>query len=144
MELKLVNASYFKQLFQTLRPQFKYSKNRIFVTPHFGTLLRLKKGVNHDLISLSVLDLHVSYYNGVIVLCKCFWFMFIIFISHFDLIVLSNIPLDIGCYSVMPCVYSGFTNSEHPETKWSIVSCWLLQTCTLGWSHLSKFCVDSS
>ena len=39
MELKFVNNSYFKQLFQNLRPNLQYSKNRIFVTSHFGTLL---------------------------------------------------------------------------------------------------------
>ena len=40
MELKFVNTSYFKQLFQNLRPKLQYSKNRIFVTSHFGTLCR--------------------------------------------------------------------------------------------------------
>ena len=40
MELKFVNNSYFKQLFQNLRSKLQYSKNRIFVTSHFGTLLR--------------------------------------------------------------------------------------------------------
>ena len=40
MELKFVNNCYLKQLFQNLRPKLKYSKNRIFVTSHFGTLLR--------------------------------------------------------------------------------------------------------
>ena len=39
MELKFVNASYFKQLFQNLRPKLQFSKHRIFVTSHFGTLL---------------------------------------------------------------------------------------------------------
>ena len=38
MELKFVNNSYFKKLFQNLRPKLQYSKNRIFVTSHFGTL----------------------------------------------------------------------------------------------------------
>ena len=38
MELKFANNSYFKQLFQNLRPKLQYSKNRIFVTSHFGTL----------------------------------------------------------------------------------------------------------
>ena len=38
MELKFVNKSYFKQLFQNIRPKLQYSKNRIFVTSHFGTL----------------------------------------------------------------------------------------------------------
>ena len=41
MELKFVNSSYFKQLFQNLRPKLQYSKIRIFVTSHFGTLLFL-------------------------------------------------------------------------------------------------------
>ena len=41
MELKFVNFSYFKQLFQNLRPKLQYSKNRIFVTSHFGTLFRI-------------------------------------------------------------------------------------------------------
>ena len=40
MELKFVNTSYFKQLFQTLRPGLQYSKNGIFVTSHFSTLFR--------------------------------------------------------------------------------------------------------
>ena len=39
MELKFVNNSYFKQLFQNLRPKLQYYKNIIFVTSHFGTLL---------------------------------------------------------------------------------------------------------
>ena len=39
MELKFVNNSYFKQLFQNLRLKLQYSKNRTFVTSHFGTLL---------------------------------------------------------------------------------------------------------
>ena len=39
MELKFVNNSYFKQFFQNLRPKLQYSKNRFFVTSHFGTLL---------------------------------------------------------------------------------------------------------
>ena len=39
MELKFVNSSYFWQLFQNLRPKLQNSKNRIFVTSHFGTLL---------------------------------------------------------------------------------------------------------
>ena len=39
MELKLVNSSYSRQLFQNLRPKLQNSKNRIFVTSHFGTLL---------------------------------------------------------------------------------------------------------
>ena len=38
MELKFVTNSYFKQLFQNLRPKLQYSKNRFFVTSHFGTL----------------------------------------------------------------------------------------------------------
>ena len=38
MELKFVNNSCFKQLFQNLRPKVQHSKNRIFVTSHFGTL----------------------------------------------------------------------------------------------------------
>ena len=38
MELKFVTYSYFKQLFQNLRPKLQYSKNRIFVTSHFGAL----------------------------------------------------------------------------------------------------------
>ena len=37
--LKFAADSYFKQLFQNLRPELKYSKNRVFVTSHFGTLL---------------------------------------------------------------------------------------------------------
>ena len=40
MRLKFVNTSYFKQLFQNLRPKLQYSKNRIFVTSHFGTLFK--------------------------------------------------------------------------------------------------------
>ena len=39
MELKFVNNSHFKQLFQNLRPKLHYSKNIIFVISHFGTLL---------------------------------------------------------------------------------------------------------
>ena len=39
MELQFVNNSYFKQLFQNLRPKLQYSKIRIFVTSHFFTLL---------------------------------------------------------------------------------------------------------
>ena len=39
MDLKFVNNSYFEQLFQSLRPKLQYSKNIIFVTSHFGTLL---------------------------------------------------------------------------------------------------------
>ena len=38
MELKFFTNSYFKQLFQNLKPKLKYSKNRIFMTSHFGTL----------------------------------------------------------------------------------------------------------
>ena len=38
MELKFVNNSYFKKLFQNLRPKLNYSKNIIFVTSHLGTL----------------------------------------------------------------------------------------------------------
>ena len=38
IELKFVNNSYFKELFQNLRPKEKYSKNIILVTSHFGTL----------------------------------------------------------------------------------------------------------
>ena len=38
MELKFVTNSYFKQLFHNLRPKLQYSKNRFFVTSHFGTL----------------------------------------------------------------------------------------------------------
>ena len=44
MELKFVTNSYFKQLFQNLRPKLQYSKYRIFVTSHFGTLLYLQYG----------------------------------------------------------------------------------------------------
>ena len=40
MELKFAINGYFKQLFQNLKPKLQYSKNRIFVTSHFGTLLR--------------------------------------------------------------------------------------------------------
>ena len=43
MELKFVNNSYFKQLFQNLRPKLQYFSNRIFVTSHFGTLLLFNK-----------------------------------------------------------------------------------------------------
>ena len=39
MELKFVNTSYFKLLFHNLRLNLQYSKNIIFVTSHFGTLL---------------------------------------------------------------------------------------------------------
>ena len=39
MELKFVNNSYFKQFFQNLRLKLQYSKNRLFMTSHFGTLL---------------------------------------------------------------------------------------------------------
>ena len=38
MELKFVTNSFFKQLFQNLRPKVQHSKNRFFVTSHFGTL----------------------------------------------------------------------------------------------------------
>ena len=38
MELKFVNASYFKQLFQNFGPKLQYSKNVIFMTSHFSTL----------------------------------------------------------------------------------------------------------
>ena len=41
MELKFFSTSYFKQLFQNLRPKLQYSKNRTFVTSHFGTLSQL-------------------------------------------------------------------------------------------------------
>ena len=41
MELKFVIISYFKQLFQNIRQKLQYSKNRIFVTSHFGTLLNI-------------------------------------------------------------------------------------------------------
>ena len=44
MELKFVNTTYFKKLFQNLRPKLQYSKNRIFVTSHFGTLLNFEPG----------------------------------------------------------------------------------------------------
>ena len=44
MEPKFVNKSYFKQLFQNLRPKAQHSKNRIFVTSHFGTLLGIFGG----------------------------------------------------------------------------------------------------
>ena len=39
IELKFVADSYFKQIFQNLRPKLQYSKKKIFVTSHFGTLL---------------------------------------------------------------------------------------------------------
>ena len=39
MDLKFVSYSYFEQLFQNVRPKLQYSKNRIFVTSHFGILL---------------------------------------------------------------------------------------------------------
>ena len=45
MELKFVNDSYFKQLFQNLRPKLQYSKNRTFVTSHFSTLLELERKI---------------------------------------------------------------------------------------------------
>ena len=41
MELKFASNSYFKQLFQNLRPKLQYSKNTIFVTSHIGTLLKV-------------------------------------------------------------------------------------------------------
>ena len=37
--IKICPLCYLKQLFQNLRPKLKYSKNRILVTSHFGTLL---------------------------------------------------------------------------------------------------------
>ena len=42
MELKFVNNGHFKQLFENLRPKLLYSKNIIFMTSHFGTLLTFK------------------------------------------------------------------------------------------------------
>ena len=38
MELIFVNNSYFKQLFQNLKPKLQYSKSKIFMTSYFGTL----------------------------------------------------------------------------------------------------------
>ena len=57
MELKFVNTSYFKQLFQKLRPKLQYSKNRIFVTSHFATLYRS---------SIYVLSMFIHFHN-----CQC-------------------------------------------------------------------------
>ena len=36
--VEIVRNSYFKQLFQNLRPKSQYSKIRIFLTSHFGAL----------------------------------------------------------------------------------------------------------
>ena len=59
MELKFVNTSYFKQYFQNLWPKlfFIFSKNIIFVTSHFGTLLA-SSCTNIISISTSFYDLH--------------------------------------------------------------------------------------
>ena len=45
MELKFVTNSYFKQLFQNLKPKLQYSKNRSFMTSYFGTLF-MYLGIN--------------------------------------------------------------------------------------------------
>ena len=39
VELKFVTNSTFKEPFRNLRPKLEYSKNRIFVPSHFGTVL---------------------------------------------------------------------------------------------------------
>ena len=49
MELKFDNDSYFKQLFQNLRPKLQNSKNRIFVTSDFGTLFPVKLQQTYNL-----------------------------------------------------------------------------------------------
>ena len=48
MELKFVNISYFKQLFQNIRPKLQYSKNIIFVTSHFGIRCNSCKLMQHN------------------------------------------------------------------------------------------------
>ena len=53
MELKFVITSYFKQLFQNLRPKLQYSRYRIFVTSHFGTLYSGKNVAKSEIESFS-------------------------------------------------------------------------------------------
>ena len=46
IKLKFVLYGYFKVLFQNPKPKVKYSRNRIFVTSHFGSLFSLRPTEN--------------------------------------------------------------------------------------------------